>query len=159
MADCEGRLATHIWRSASIGNLGGWQVARTLFFLNVLTGSVGTPGGTSPTPGTSLCPNRSTCPPPQNTWNELHLPKEWPLAHYELSFLLPHFLEEGRGKIDVYFTRVYNPLWINPDGFIWLKALRDEDKIGMPHRPDAHLERVGLVCRLRPADGPCRRAA
>ena len=34
--------------SAAAGNLGGWQVARSLFFLNVLTGSVGTPGGTSP---------------------------------------------------------------------------------------------------------------
>jgi anaerobic selenocysteine-containing dehydrogenase len=46
-----------------------------------------------------------------------------------MSFLLPHFLEEGRGDIDVYFTRVYNPLWINPDGFVWLKALRDEEKV------------------------------
>jgi anaerobic selenocysteine-containing dehydrogenase len=46
-----------------------------------------------------------------------------------MSFLLPHFLEEGRGTIDVYFTRVYNPMWINPDGFMWLKALRDEEKI------------------------------
>ena len=26
------------WRSASIGNLGGWQVARCLWPLNVLTG-------------------------------------------------------------------------------------------------------------------------
>nr|HRJ43359.1 molybdopterin-dependent oxidoreductase [Caldilineaceae bacterium] len=42
VAKCEGKLATHTWRSASIGNLGGWQVARALFFLNVLTGSVGT---------------------------------------------------------------------------------------------------------------------
>ena len=41
-------LSAHIWRSAAAGNLGGWQVARCLFFLNVLTGSVGTPGGTSP---------------------------------------------------------------------------------------------------------------
>ncbi len=49
---------------------------------------------------------------------------EWPLAFYEISFLLPHFLEEGRGEIDVYFTRVYNPMWINPDGFMWLKALQ-----------------------------------
>ena len=36
IAECEGRLATHTWRSASIGNEGGWQVARTLFFVNVL---------------------------------------------------------------------------------------------------------------------------
>ena len=34
-----------------------------------------------------------------------------------MSFLLPHFLKEGRGKLDVYFTRVYNPVWTNPDGF------------------------------------------
>ena len=46
-----------------------------------------------------------------------------------MSFLLPHLLEENRGDIDVYFTRVYNPLWINPDGFMWLRALRDHDKI------------------------------
>ncbi len=46
-----------------------------------------------------------------------------------MSFLLPHFLEEGRGEIDVYFTRVYNPMWINPDGFMWLKALQDEEKM------------------------------
>jgi anaerobic selenocysteine-containing dehydrogenase len=46
-----------------------------------------------------------------------------------MSFLLPHMLEEGRGNIDVYFTRVYNPLWVNPDGFMWLKALQDESKI------------------------------
>jgi anaerobic selenocysteine-containing dehydrogenase len=38
-------------------------------------------------------------------------------------------LEEGRGDIDVYFTRVYNPMWVNPDGFMWLKALKDETKI------------------------------
>ena len=31
IAECEGRLATHTWRSASIGNEGGWQVARALF--------------------------------------------------------------------------------------------------------------------------------
>jgi hypothetical protein len=48
---------------------------------------------------------------------------------FEMSFLLPHFLEEGRGDVDVYFTRVYNPMWINPDGFMWLKALRDEEQI------------------------------
>jgi anaerobic selenocysteine-containing dehydrogenase len=48
-----------------------------------------------------------------------------------MSMLLPHFLKEGRGKLDVYFTRVYNPMWTNPDGFTWLEALRDESKIGL----------------------------
>ncbi len=129
VAKCDGKLATHTWRSASIGNLGGWQVARTLFFLNVLTGSVGTPGGTSANSWNKFVPAVYKKPPAFNAWNELHIPHEWPLAFFEMSFLLPHFLEEGRGEIDVYFTRVYNPMWINPDGFMWLKALQDEEKM------------------------------
>ena len=48
-----------------------------------------------------------------------------------MSFLLPHFLKEGRGKIDVYFTRVFNPVWTYPDGFSWIEVLRDESKIGL----------------------------
>ncbi len=126
---CDGKLAAHTWRSASIGNLGGWQVARCLFFLSVLVGGVGTPGGTSGNSWNKFVPKPFKVPPAIDSWNELHLPHEWPFAFYEMSFLLPHFLEEGRGDIDVYFTRVYNPMWINPDGFMWLKALRDEEKI------------------------------
>ena len=129
IANCEGKLATHVWRSASVGNLGGWQVARCIFFLNVLTGSVGNEGGTSLTNWNKFVPKPFKSPPAFNAWNELHYPNEWPLAHYEMSFLLPHMLEEGRGNLDVYFTRVYNPMWVNPDGFMWLKALKDESKI------------------------------
>ena len=129
VANCQGRLATHTWRSASVGNLGGWQVARCLLFLNVLTGSIGTEGGTSGNSWNKFVPKPFEEPPPFNAWNELQMPHEWPLAHYEMSFLLPHFLEEGRGDIDVYFTRVYNPLWINPDGFMWMRALQDEEKM------------------------------
>lgn len=131
VADAGSRLATHNWRAASIGNRGGWQVARCLFLLNVLTGSVGTRGGTSFNSWNKFVPKPFKTPPPFNAWNDLHLPHEWPLAFYEMSFLLPHFLEEERGSVDVYFTRVYNPLWINPDGFMWLKALRDEEKVGL----------------------------
>ncbi len=123
------RIAAHNWRSASIGNKGGWQVVRCLFLLNVLTGSVGTVGGTSGNSWNKFVPKPFLQPPPGNVWNELQLPVEWPFAHFEMSFLLPHFLEEGRGEVDVYFTRVYNPLWTNPDGFMWHKALTDESKI------------------------------
>ncbi len=123
------RVAAHTWRSASIGNRGGWQVSRCLFFLNVLTGSVGTQGGTSLNSWNKFVPKPYKKPPAFNAWNKLHLPHEWPFAFYEMSFLLPHFLKEGRGDIDVYFTRVYNPMWINPDGFSWLEALRDTDKM------------------------------
>ncbi|MFZ5883501.1 MAG: molybdopterin-dependent oxidoreductase [Chloroflexota bacterium] len=127
VANCDGKLATHVWRSASVGNLGGWQVSRCLFFLNVLTGSIGNKGGTSLTNWNKFVPKPFKGAPAPETWNELHYPIEYPLAHYEMSMLLPHMLEEGRGEIDVYFTRVYNPLWINPDGFMWLKALKDEN--------------------------------
>ena len=129
IANCGDRLSTHNWRAASMGNRGGWQVTRALFFLNVLTGAVGTKGGTSANSWNKFKPKAYREPPAFNAWNELHLPHEWPFAHFEMSFLLPHFLEEGRGDVDVYFTRVYNPLWINPDGFMWYKVLRDEEKI------------------------------
>jgi len=129
IAGAQGGLSAHVWRSASIGNLGGWQVSRCLFFLNVLTGSVGTEGGTALNSWNKFVPKPFKKPPAFSAWNHLHLPHEWPFSFFEMSFLLPHFLEEGRGDVDVYFTRVYNPMWINPDGFMWLKALRDEEKI------------------------------
>jgi anaerobic selenocysteine-containing dehydrogenase len=129
VAQSNGALAAHTWRSASIGNLGGWQVARCLFFLNVLTGSVGTKGGTAGNSWNKFVPKPFKQPPAFNAWNDLHFADEWPFSFYEMSFLLPHFLKEGRGDVDVYFTRVYNPMWINPDGFMWLEALRDEEKI------------------------------
>ena len=125
------RFSTHNWRSAGSGNLGGWAVARCLHFLNVLTGSVGTVGGTSPSAWNKFKPTMFDKPPAQKFWNELHFPDEYPLAHYEMSFLLPHFLKEGRGKMDVYFTRVFNPVWTYPDGFTWIEALQDEEKVGL----------------------------
>ncbi|MEO8572577.1 MAG: molybdopterin-dependent oxidoreductase [Pyrinomonadaceae bacterium] len=125
------RFSCHNWRSAGAGNLGGWAVARCLHFLNVLTGSVGTVGGTSPSAWGKFKPAGFSTPPAQKFWNELHFPLEYPLSHYEMSFLLPHLLKDGRGKIDTYFTRVFNPVWTYPDGFSWIEALSDESKIGM----------------------------
>lgn len=124
-------FAAHIWRSTASGNLGGWNAARCLEFLHVLTGSVGTRGGMLPHSWAKYNPTFWLEPPGQKFWNTLLFPDEFPLSHYEMSFLLPHFLKEGRGKLDTYFTRVYNPVWTNPDGFTWIEALRDESKIGM----------------------------
>ncbi len=125
------RFACHNWRGPASGHLGGWQVARCLHFLSVLVGAVGTEGGTAPNAWSKFRPHLFNQPPAQNQWNELHFPREYPLGHYEMSFLLPHFLKEGRGKIDVYFTRVFNPVWTYPDGFSWAEMLRDEAKIGL----------------------------
>jgi anaerobic selenocysteine-containing dehydrogenase len=124
------RFASHLWRSAASGHLGGWQIARALMLLHVLSGSVGTPGGVNPNNWDKFVPKPPQMPPPLARWNELIWPREYPLSHYEMSFLLPHLLREQDKRIDVYFTRVYNPVWTNPDGCSWIEMLEDEKRIG-----------------------------
>ena len=122
-------LATHVWRNAAAGNLGGWQVSRCLEFIVVLMGAVGAEGGTNLNSDNKFVPPTFLKPPPQNVWSELLYPLEYPLAFHEMSILLPHFLTEGRGKVSAYFTRVYNPVWTNPDGIMWERVLKDEAMI------------------------------
>ncbi len=122
-------LSTHNWRSAAAGNLGGWQVSRTLFLLNALLGAVASPGGTHLNAWNKFVPRPMHVPGHPPVWNDLTWPLEFPLAMNELSFLLPHMLQEGRGALDVYFTRVYNPVWTNPDGMVWSEVLRDRDLV------------------------------
>ncbi len=126
------RLATHNWRSAGSGNLGGWQVARTLTLLNALLGALATEGGTFPNAWNKFVPRPPRLPerhPKQ--WNEILWPKEYPLALMEMSFLMPHLMRDQDAYVDVYFTRVYNPVWTNPDGFSWIEMLTDERRIGL----------------------------
>lgn len=124
------RLSVHSWRSAAAGNLGGWQVSRTLFLISALLGAVGTEGGTFPNAWNKFVPRPIHTPPHPSVWQDLSWPAEFPLAQNELSFLLPHFLKDGRGKLDTYFIRVYNPVWTNPDGLSWMEVLTDETKVG-----------------------------
>ncbi|GAB3677805.1 molybdopterin-dependent oxidoreductase [Salinisphaera aquimarina] len=125
------RLCTQNWRSAAAGNLGGWQVSRTLFMLNALMGAIGTKGATYPNGWNKFVSKRPFSAGHPDHWNELTFPKEYPLGMNEMSFLLPHFMKEGRGFIDTYFTRVYNPVWTNPGGFDWVEMLSDEKQIGL----------------------------
>ena len=124
------RFSSHLWRNAASGNYGGWQVARALMLLHVFTGSVGTPGGMNPGSWDKFVPKPTLSPPPVPRWNETIWPREYPLSHYEMSFLLPHLLRDQDKRVDVYFTRVYNPVWTNPDGCSWIEMLEDESKIG-----------------------------
>ncbi|MAE77089.1 MAG: formate dehydrogenase [Planctomycetes bacterium] len=124
------QLSTHNWRSASSGVSGGWMVARSLFMLNALLGAICTEGGAFPNAWNKFVAKPIHSPPHPSRWNELNWPQEFPLAYHEMSILLPHFVKEGRGKIDTYFTRVYNPVWTNPDGCSWLEMLNDEEKLG-----------------------------
>ena len=125
------RFAAHNWRSAAAGNLGGWQVSRALLMLSALLGAIGTEGGTSPNAWNKFVPRPMHVPPHPNTWNGLTWPTEYPLAMFEMSFLMPHLMKDGRGTLSVYFSRVYNPVWTNPDGFSWLELLTDETRIGL----------------------------
>jgi anaerobic selenocysteine-containing dehydrogenase len=123
-------FASHVWRNTAAGNEGGWAVARNLQFVTVLVGAVGSPGGTAGAGTNKFVPAPFSKPRPQDVWSELLYPREWPLSHHELSFLLPHLLKSGRGRVDTYFTRVYNPVWTNPDGAMWIEALSDETLVG-----------------------------
>ena len=125
------RLSTHTWRSAAAGNLGGWQVSRALFMLNALLGAIATEGGTYPNVWNKFVPRPIHTPPHPQVWNTSTWPTEYPLALHEMSFLLPHLLKEHRRKLEVYFTRVYNPVWTNPDGLSWVEMLTDEERIGL----------------------------
>ncbi|HEX6730868.1 MAG TPA: molybdopterin dinucleotide binding domain-containing protein, partial [Pyrinomonadaceae bacterium] len=124
------RFSSHNWRSAASGVSGGWSVARCLFMLNALLGAVATEGGVYPNAWNKFVPRPIYMPPHPKMWNETTWPREYPLSMHEMSFLLPHLLKDGRAKLDVYFTRVYNPVWTNPDGFSWIEMLTDPELVG-----------------------------
>ena len=122
-------FAAHTWRAASAGNLGGWQVSRALWFLSVLTGSIGTPGGTAPFSWNKFVPAPFLKPSPPDVWNELLYPPEYPLANYEMSILLPYFLRRGAAS-----SRPILPASTIPSGPIpmapaWIEALTNEQQI------------------------------
>ena len=66
----------------------------------MLVGAVGSLGGTNPAGANKFVPAPFSRPRPQQVWSELLYPRQWPLAHHELSFLLPHMLKRGVGRID-----------------------------------------------------------
>src|SRR5437660_999874 len=98
--------------------------------LNALLGAVATEGGVFPNAWNKFVPKPIHTPPHPKMWNEKTWPREFPLSMHEMSFLLPYLLKDGRGRLDTYFTRVYNPVWTNPDGFSWIEVLTDEALVG-----------------------------
>ena len=124
------KLSSHNWRSVTSGVSGGWSVARALFMLNAWLGAVATEGGVFPNAWNKFVPKPIHTPPHPKMWGEVNWPQEFPLSMHEMSFLLPHLLKDGRGRLDTYFTRVYNPVWTNPDGFSWIEVLTNESLVG-----------------------------
>jgi len=149
--DAGARVTTYIWRAGSIGHRGGWMNARAAFLPFVLRGAMaGDKGGMGLYHYHEIALNgkgekatvSGEAPAKVDVWNELAWPPEYPLSTYELSHLLPHLLldDEWRAKwkakglnipekLAIYVPRMYNPVWINPDGFRWIEALKREDKM------------------------------
>jgi anaerobic selenocysteine-containing dehydrogenase len=123
-------FASHIWRAAAAGNLHGWLITRAVMLLNVLSGCVGARGGVSPNAWHKFVPEPWRPPMANQQWNETNWPRAYPLAHNEMSILFPHLLHDGATQ-PVLFTRVLNPIWTFPDGYSWLRALRDENRVGL----------------------------
>ncbi|MDT8338848.1 MAG: molybdopterin-dependent oxidoreductase [Sulfurimonas sp.] len=147
-------ISSYFWRAAAAGNRGGWMSGRTGYLSLALRGAIGPEGGTffhhwhvisvggkggSSTVGQG---KRGSDVPKIDIYNELSWPPEWPLSTYELSYLLPHLLADkkwqkkwiDRGlnvpqKLAVWIPRMYNPVWINPDGFRWIETIKDESKM------------------------------
>ena len=147
-------VSSYFWRAAAAGNRGGWMSGRTGYLPLALRGSIGTVGGTffhhwhvisvaGKGGSSTVGQGRGGANIPKiGVWNELTWPPEWPLSTYEMSYLLPHLLTDvewqekwkKRGlnvpqKLAVWIPRMYNPVWINPDGFRWLEVLKDESKM------------------------------
>ena len=73
-------------------------MARCLFFLNVLTGSVGTEGGVVPNSWDKFVPApHARAAAPEDMERADCGPRSIRSRFFEMSFLLPHFLKEGRG--------------------------------------------------------------
>jgi anaerobic selenocysteine-containing dehydrogenase len=150
------RISSFFWRATAAGNRGGWMSSsRAGLLLLSLTGNFGGIGAMGVHHGRYISVggkgHASTAggkPPAVEEWNDLSWPPEWPLASYELSYLLPHLLSDedwqkkwrARGltvpdKVSVWVPRMYNPVWINPDGFRWIEILRDEKKMELTFNP------------------------
>ena len=147
------QIASYLWRAGTIGHRGGWMNTRAGFLALVLRGAMrGDVGGTGlhhhheiALAGRGEAATVAGEKPAKiDVWNELLWPPEFPLCSYEMSYLFPHLLMDtewqkkwhAKGvnvptKVAVWFPRMYNPAWINPDGFRWIEALKDETKIEM----------------------------
>ena len=145
------KVATYLWRAGPIGHRGGWMNTRSGFLPLALRGAMrGDIGGVGMHHWHEISVagkgDKATVagkhPGKTDVWNELAWPPEYPISTYEMSHILPHILMDDewyekwtkRGlkipkSIAVYIPRMYNPVWINPDGFRWIEAIRREDKV------------------------------
>jgi anaerobic selenocysteine-containing dehydrogenase len=154
--DAGDRISSFYWRATAAGNRGGWMSSsRTGLMLLSITGNFGGIGAMGvhhgryiSVAGKGHAATAGGKPPHVDEWNELSYPPEWPLASYEPSYLLPHLLSDKEwqekwrakgltvpNKLAVWIPRMYNPVWINPDGFRWIEVLRNEEIMELTFNP------------------------
>ena len=151
-------LATHVWRNAAAGNLGGWQVARALELVVVLVGAVGTPGGTAPSAWNKAVPAPPMMPPPgQDLERAPHAAR---VPARLLRDELPAAALPARKAAAS--SRCTSPASTTRCGPTRRHVVdRDADRRGeggAARLPHADLERDRVVRRLRAADGARLRA-
>ncbi len=151
LIDAGDRISTFMWRAGPIAHRGGWMITRAAFLPLALRGAMrGDIGGVgmhhwhviSVNGKGDAATQAGERPPRVDVWNEIAWPPEYPLSSYEMSHIMPHLLMDdawrekwkAKGlnipeKLSVWIPRMYNPVWINPDGFRWIEALKREDKI------------------------------
>jgi len=144
------KIATYLWRAGPIGHRGGWMNTRAGFLPLALRGAMrGDIGGVGMHHWHEISVagkgDKATVagehPKKTDAWNELAWPPEYPISTYELGFMLPQLIMDDEwinkwrrkglnvpNKLAVWIPRMHNPLWINPDGFRWVEALKREDK-------------------------------
>ena len=152
------RFSTHNWRSAGSGNLGGWAVSRCLHFLNVLTGSVGTVGGTMPSAWNKFKPKGFSKPPRAEVLEHAPLPERVSIVALRNELPSAAFPERRpREALSLFHARLQSRVDISGRVFLDGGAFgRNEDR--PKHRSDADMERDGILCGLRTSDGPRKRA-
>jgi len=154
--DAGDRISSFYWRATAAGNRGGWMTSsRTGLLLLSMTGNFGGIGAMGVHKGRYISvagkAHDATAggkPPKVDEWNELSYPPEWPLSSYEPSYLLPHLLTDTEwqdkwrskgltvpNKISVWIPRMYNPVWINPDGFRWIEVIKNEELMELTFNP------------------------
>ena len=148
-------FATHVWRNAAAGNLGGWQVARALEFLSVLVGAVGTEGGTAPAASNKFIPGAADDAARAQRLERTDVATRVP-ARVLRDELPAAALSEGRPRQarHVLHPRLQPGLdQSRRDDLDRDAERRDQDRT--PCLPYADMERDRVVRRLRLADGPC----
>ena len=144
------KIASYLWRAGAIGHRGGWMNTRAGFLPLALVGAMrGDIGGVGMHHWHEISVagkgDKATVagkhPAKTDAWNEIAWPPEYPISTYEMGYMMPQIMmdDEWHAKwtkrglkipksMAVYVPRMHNPLWINPDGFRWMEALKREDK-------------------------------